>query len=121
MDRNDVLSKPCHEHIEPKKSKKKKKVAAEPDALLQLTFVAVKEGKVVLFVDTSWEDQEEKMASTQRLTTPSPDNSVARIGPIEVEIRKPVGKVEAGLFQWWNGEKWSLKKGPAKKKKGKKK
>lgn len=120
MDRNDVLSKPVDENIEPKKSKKKKKKATgEPDPLLQLTFVAVKEGKCVLFVDMSWEDQEEKLATAKKIATPVSVNSVARIGPIEVEVEKQTGKVEKGTFVWWNGEKWSNKKGPAKRKKKK--
>lgn len=121
MDRNDVLSKPVDENIEPKKAKKKKKKAAgEPDPLVQLTFVALKEGKCVLFADMSWEDQEEKLAASKRLATPVTDNSVARIGPIEVEVEKQgAAKVEKGSFVWWNGEKWTNKKGPAKKKKKK--
>jgi len=120
MDRNDILSKPVDENIEPKKSKKKKKKATgEPDPLLQLSFVALKEGKCVLFVDMSWEDQEEKLTTTKTLATPVSVNSVARIGPIEVEVEKQTGKVEKGTFVWWNGEKWSNKKGPAKRKKKK--
>ncbi|CAE8646735.1 unnamed protein product [Polarella glacialis] len=121
MDKSDVLSKPVNEIIEAKKAKKKSKApGAEPDPLLQLTFVALKEGKCVLFVDVSWEDQEEKLCLKHSLTTPCAENTIARIGAIEVEVQKPTGKQDKGSFQWWNGEKWSNKKGPAKKK-GKKK
>jgi len=116
MDRADVLSKPVDENIVPKvKKKKKKKLAAEPDPLLQLSFVALKEGKTVLFVDVSWEDQEERLALEHKLCRPVHENSVARIGPLEVEVMKPAVKQEAS-FVWWNGEKWSNKKGPAKRK-----
>lgn len=119
MDRSDVLSKPIEENIEPKKAKKKKKkAAAEPDPLLQSTFVALKEGKCVLFVDVSWEDQEEKLANAKRLATPCTRNSVARIGPLEVEVEKQQGRPEkTPPLVWWNGLKWTNKKGPAKKKK----
>jgi len=119
MDRTDVISKPVDENIEPKKSKKKKKAGSEPDPLVQLSFVALKEGSCVMFVDMSWEDQEEKLTATKKLTTPVAENSVARIGPIEVLVEKQTGKVEKGTFQWWNGEKWTNKKGPAKRKKKK--
>jgi len=123
MDATEVLSKPVDENIEPKKSKKKKKKSAgEEDALMQLTFVGLQPGKCTLFADMSWEDQEEKLAVTKRITMPCHENSVARIGPIEVEVveAKSAAKGEQGTFVWWNGEKWSNKKGPAKKK-GKKK
>lgn len=120
MDKTDVLSKPVNEVIEVKvKKKKKSKAGPEPDPLLQLTFVGLREGKCVLFVDVSWEDQEEKLCLSKGLTSPVAENTVARIGPIEVEVVKPAGKLDKGAFQWWNGEKWSNKKGPAKKKKGK--
>jgi len=120
MDRTDILSKPVDENIEPKKSKKKKKKAAgEPDPLVQLSFVAQKEGTCVMFVDMAWEDQEERLCATKKLCTPVAENSVARIGPIEVTVEKQTGKAEKGTFVWWNGEKWSNKKGPAKRKKKK--
>jgi len=80
--------------------------------------------KCVFFVEVSWEDQEEKLAAKHGLTAPVAENTVARIGPIEVEVTKTpfvaYGKDKEGAFQWWNGEKWSAKKGPAKRK-GKKK
>eukprot|EP00440_Ansanella_granifera_P026244 gb/GFBE01028499.1/.p1 GENE.gb/GFBE01028499.1/~~gb/GFBE01028499.1/.p1 ORF type:complete len:546 (+),score=139.99 gb/GFBE01028499.1/:1-1638(+) len=118
MDKVDVLSKPVNEVIEVKKAKKKKaKAGPEPDPLLQLTFVALKEGKCVLFVDVSWEDQEEKLCLAHGLTSPVAENTIARIGPIEVEVSKSAPKADKGTLQWWNGEKWSNKKGPAKKKK----
>mmetsp|Transcript_135924 Transcript_135924/g.378819 ORF Transcript_135924/g.378819 Transcript_135924/m.378819 type:complete len:545 (-) Transcript_135924:99-1733(-) len=122
MDRSDVLSKPVDENITPKvKKKSKKKPASEPDPLLQLSFVAMKEGKCVFFVDVSWEDQEEKLALEHELSRPVHENSVARIGPVEVEVTKPTGgkpdaSKAAGAMVWWNGEKWSNKKGPAKRK-----
>lgn len=120
MDNTDVLSKPVNEVIEVKSKKKKKsKSGPEPDPLLQLTFVGLSEGKCVLFVDVSWEDQEEKLCLSKGLTSPVAENTIARIGAIEVEVVKPSGKLDKGAFQWWNGEKWSNKKGPAKKKKGK--
>lgn len=118
MDKTDVLSKPVNEIIEVKKGKSKKKGGPEPDPLLQLTFVALKEGKCVLFVDVSWEDQEEKLCMTHRLAAPVAKNTIARIGPVEIDVQKSAGKPEKGTLQWWNGEKWSAKKGP--KKKGKK-
>lgn len=118
MDNTDVLSKPVNEVIEVKSKKKKKsKSGPEPDPLLQLTFVGLSEGKCVLFVDVSWEDQEEKLCLSKGLTSPVAENTIARIGAIEVEVVKPSGKLDKGAFQWWNGEKWSNKKGPAKKKK----
>lgn len=121
MDKTDVLGKPVNEIIEVKTKKKKKKSAGpEPDPLLQLTFVALKEGKCVLFVDVSWEDQEEKLCSTKGLAAPCAENTIARIGPIEVDVQKSGGKHDPNVMQWWNGEKWTNKKGPAKKK-GKKK
>jgi len=125
MDKTDVLSKPVDENIEPKKSKKKKSAAPVADPLLQLTFVGLKEGKCTMFVEVSWEDQEEKLASAHKLVAPVAENTVARIGPIEVDVQKgggaPASKDKgAAPFQWWNGEKWSAKKGPAKRK-GKKK
>lgn len=120
MDRSDLLSKPVDENIEPKKSKKKKKKSSgEADPMLQLSFVALKEGTCTLFVDLGWEDQEEKLAAAKNLATPVAENSMARIGPVEVLIEKQTGKVEKGTFVWWNGEKWSNKKGPAKRKKKK--
>mmetsp|Transcript_81154 Transcript_81154/g.250456 ORF Transcript_81154/g.250456 Transcript_81154/m.250456 type:complete len:204 (+) Transcript_81154:67-678(+) len=124
MDETTVLSKPVDENIVPKPKKKPKKKAAvvEPDPLLQLNFVAQKEGKCVLFVDVGWEDQEEPLALEHRLCRPVHENSIARIGPVEVEVQVPPPgtKTDSGVFVWWNGEKWSNKKGPAKKK-GKKK
>eukprot|EP00930_Biecheleria_cincta_P047356 TRINITY_DN3280_c0_g1_i1.p1 TRINITY_DN3280_c0_g1~~TRINITY_DN3280_c0_g1_i1.p1 ORF type:complete len:525 (+),score=81.38 TRINITY_DN3280_c0_g1_i1:38-1612(+) len=120
MDKTDVLSKPVNEVIEVKSKKQKKgKSGAEPDPLLQLTFVGAREGKCVLFVDVSWEDQEEKLCSSKGLTSPVAENTIARIGAIEVEVVKPAGKLDKGAFQWWNGEKWSNKKGHAKRKKAK--
>jgi len=110
-----------------KKKKSKKKAAAEenappPDPLLQLSFVALQEGKCVLFLDISWEDQEGKLCAVQELGTPVKQNSVARIGPIEVEVKKAdfgasKDAKESSKMQWWNGEKWSNKKGVGKKKK----
>lgn len=121
MDRNDILSKPYDENIEAKKKGKKKVGGAEPDPLLQLQFVAMKEGKCVLFVDLSWEDQEEKLVQARNLITPSSNNSTARIGPVEVEVQKPSSKDDRSKLpmMWWNGEQWSKKKGAAKKKKAK--
>jgi len=119
MDGTEVLSKPFHEIIEVKAKKKKKGKgsAPEPDPLLQLTFVSKKEGKCILFVDVSWEDQEEKLCGEHSLTAPVAENTIARIGPIEIDVQKATGKLDKSAMQWWNGEKWSSKKGPAKKKK----
>ncbi|CAE7220602.1 unnamed protein product [Symbiodinium natans] len=100
MDKTDVLSKPVNEIIEVKKGKSKKKGGPEPDPLLQLTFVALREGKCVLFVDVSWEDQEEKLCLSHSLPAPVAKNTVARIGPVEVEVQKPSGKSEKGALQW---------------------
>eukprot|EP00416_Gambierdiscus_australes_P030349 CAMPEP_0171085854 /NCGR_PEP_ID=MMETSP0766_2-20121228/19185_1 /TAXON_ID=439317 /ORGANISM="Gambierdiscus australes, Strain CAWD 149" /LENGTH=211 /DNA_ID=CAMNT_0011543449 /DNA_START=15 /DNA_END=646 /DNA_ORIENTATION=+ len=80
MDRTDVLSKPVDECIVPKAKKKpKKKTTAAPtaDALTQLTFVGLQEGTCVLFVDVSWEDQEEKLSLEHNLVRPVRENSVA--------------------------------------------
>lgn len=118
MDRDDVLSKPVDESIAPKAAKKKKPGQGEPDPLVQLSFIALKEGKSVLFVDVSWEDQEEKLAKGRKVSMPVFENSVGRIGPIEVEVISGKGG-EKGTFTWWNGEKWTGKKGPAKRKKKK--
>jgi len=124
MDGTEVISRPVEEVIEPKvkKKKKAKKGAAEvvekpPDLLQQLSFVGLQEGKCVLFVDISWEDQEGRLCSTHTLEAPVHENTVARIGPIEVEV-KPVaaGAPKDKTFMWWNGDKWTAKKGPAKKK-----
>merc|ERR1719350_1635218 len=123
MDRCDVLSKPVEETIEKKKSKKKKKASGPGDAPLnQLSFVALKEGKCVIFADVSWEDQEEKLAITHGLSAPCSKNSTARIGPLEVDVQKvlpnpPGPGKERAPFLWWAGDKWSPKKGPSKKKK----
>lgn len=123
MDGNEFLSQPVEQVIEPKKPKKKKKKSAptpdvEPDPLIQMSLVALAEGKCVFFVDISWEDQEGKLVAEHGLSTPVHENSIARIGPMEVEIQKPPAGSARGdkTFQWWNGDKWSNKKGPAKKK-----
>merc|ERR1712110_367847 len=93
MDQNagEVLSKPVDETIEVKVKKKKKKAAGgpAPDPLLELSFIGLQEGKCVLFVDLSWEDQEEKCVSGHNLRAPVAENTIARIGPIEVEVQKP--------------------------------
>jgi len=129
MDSGDVLSKPVDEAVEPKKQKKSKKkkasLAGAADKLLQLSCIAIAEGKAVMFVDLAWEDQEEKLTAAKGLRVPSRVNTIARIGPIEVEVEKnPPGSkssAEKDGMQWWNGEKWSTKKGPAKRKKNAKK
>ncbi|CAE7840190.1 unnamed protein product [Symbiodinium sp. CCMP2592] len=116
MDKTDVLSKPVNEVIEVKAPKKGKKGGPEPDPLLQLTFVALQEGKCVIFADVSWEDQEEKLCLTHKLLAPVAKNTVARIGPIEAEIQKAVGgKGDKGALQWWTGDKWAGKKKKPKK------
>jgi len=58
-------------------------------------------------------------------TAPVSENSIARIGPVEVQVgseprdrRRGAGDRKAddkAGIQWWNGEKWSSKKGPARK------
>jgi len=121
MDAPEILGGPVEEVIEPKKPKKKKKKggdAPEPDPMIQYSFIGMKPGSCVLFVDVSWDLQEELLAKKYKLTAPVAENSVARIGPIQVEVESSAG--EKDCFEWWNGEKWSKKKGPAKKK-GKKK
>lgn len=122
MDKTDVLSKPVDENVVIKVKKKKKNASApEPDPLLQLTLVALREGTCVFFVDVGWEDQEEKLARTHRLTAPCIENTVARVGAIEVEVHAKAANTTSSKdnkpqLVWWNGEKWSNKKGPAKKK-----
>lgn len=129
-DSNEILSSPVEEVVEVKvKKKKQKKGAAAPDAFvdqpIQLSFVALKEGKCCMFVDVMWDDQEEKLCSQHNITQPVQENSIARIGPFEVEVgkpdprAKPPGKDTPLVFKWWNGEKWTPKKGPAGKKKKK--
>lgn len=93
--------------------------AAEPDPLQRLMFVALRAGTCVLFVDLSWEDQEEKLARLKGLSMPVAENSVARIGPIEVAVEEQTEKPKDGTLVWWNGVEWSNKKGPAKRKKKK--
>merc|ERR1712232_1291668 len=110
------MGNPVDKDVEVKAAKKKKGPATAPDPLIQLSFVALKEGKCVLFVEVSWEDQEEMLCSQNKLATPCSSNSVARIGPVEVEVSKNADKSKVIPFQWWNGEKWTGKKGPAKKK-----
>jgi len=128
MDGTEVLSRPVEEVIEAKVKKKKKKKGADteekpPDNLLQLSFVGLQEGTCVMFVDISWEDQESKVCVDHQLPAPVKENSIARIGPISVDVQKtgaaPASKdAKPGekTFMWWNGEKWSNKKGPVKKK-----
>lgn len=123
MDGTEVVSKPVEETIEPKVKKKKKGKAAAaedekpPDLLKQLSFVGLQEGKCVMFVDISWEDQEQSLCQKNELGAPVKENSIARIGPIEIEVQKPqAGAPKEKTFMWWNGDKWSNKKGPAKKK-----
>jgi len=116
MDGTDVLSKPVDEDVAPSK-KKKKKGAGEADPMVQMSFVSLKEGRAVLFVDVGWEDQEEKLCVTHKIIQPLFKYTVARIGPIEVEVVKTVaGRGPPGNLQWWNGEKWTGKKGPKKRK-----
>lgn len=122
MDGVDVLSKPIEENIQKKKPKKKRSGAAHPDPLKQLSFVALKEGACTMFVDVSWEDQEEKLTEIHDLVTPCAENTIARIGPILVEVERLPQKTDTrhsaakeSVFVWWNGDKWSNKKGPAKK------
>jgi len=126
MDGVEIVSRPVEEVIEPKvKKKKKKKGAAEPeepapDPLIQYSFIGLQEGKCVMFLDVSWEDQEGKLISSHGMEKPVTCNSIARIGPFEVEVQRPPpgsAKPADKTFQWWNGDKWSNKKGPAKKKK----
>eukprot|EP00747_Dinoflagellata_sp_TGD_P164166 gnl/TRDRNA2_/TRDRNA2_183711_c0_seq1.p1 gnl/TRDRNA2_/TRDRNA2_183711_c0~~gnl/TRDRNA2_/TRDRNA2_183711_c0_seq1.p1 ORF type:complete len:563 (-),score=129.93 gnl/TRDRNA2_/TRDRNA2_183711_c0_seq1:96-1784(-) len=118
MDKPDVLSKPIEEDVVVKAKKKKGKAAGpEPDPMLQYSFIAQKEGQCIMFVDLSWEDQETKLATSHKLATPVAENSVARVGPIQVDVQKRTGTADKSVFQWWNGEKWTNKKGPAKKKK----
>merc|ERR1712232_788286 len=85
MDGLDVLSKPVDETIEVKVKKKKKAGGPAPDPLNQLSFVGLQEGKCVLFVDLSWEDQEEKLTGEKQLQVPVMENTVGRIGPLEIE------------------------------------
>lgn len=125
MENTEVLSKPVEENVVVKAKKKKKAAAAQPEAdpALQLSFVAMQEGTCVLFVDLSWEDQEEVLVRNHGLTAPCIENTVGRIGPIEVEVSGSGRPSTSGgkdaappTFQWWNGEKWSNKKGPVKSK-----
>lgn len=128
MDATQVLSAPVEAVVEVKAKKKKKKKAPDagpaPDAPVQLNFVGLKEGKCVLFVEISWEDQEEKLCATQGVEQPCAENSIYRIGPIEVDVQKPESRISgskdktAPPIRWWTGDKWANKKaGPAKKKK----
>lgn len=124
MDGVEVVSQPVEETIEPKAKKKKKPkkgaVVEEeppPDLLKQLSFIGLQEGKCVMFIDISWEGQEMLLCQTHSLGAPVKENSIARIGPIEIDVQKPVpGAPKEKTFMWWNGDKWTNKKGPAKKK-----
>jgi Ca2+-binding EF-hand superfamily protein len=128
MDGTEVVSRPVEEEIVPKPKKKPKKpkkgapVEEEKpiDTLRQMSFIGLQEGKCVVFVDISWEDQEGRLCAEHELGIPIQENTVARIGPIEIDVGKPAPKdpkaAPAEAFQWWNGDKWSNKKGPAKKK-----
>eukprot|EP00928_Gymnodinium_smaydae_P081312 TRINITY_DN64860_c0_g1_i1.p1 TRINITY_DN64860_c0_g1~~TRINITY_DN64860_c0_g1_i1.p1 ORF type:complete len:563 (+),score=86.29 TRINITY_DN64860_c0_g1_i1:46-1734(+) len=120
MDGCDVLSRPIDQNVAmvtKKKSKKKTSEQSEPpDELQKLSFVALAEGTCVLFVEVSWEDQEEVLAAARKLEAPVAENTIARIGPMQVTVKKmpsTARKRETGL-QWWNGVKWGPKKGPAK-------
>merc|ERR1719271_1793003 len=60
MDAPEILGGPVEEVIEPKKPKKKKKKggdAPEPDPMIQYSFIGMKPGSCVLFVDVSWDPQ----------------------------------------------------------------
>lgn len=115
MDSEDVLAKPMEVPMVPRVNKKNA-VAAAP-SIAQLVFVAQKEGRCELFVDVSWEPQEEALASKHWLCAPAAVNSVARIGPLHVEVQKkpadPTGRVAAvdgPQTLWWNGARWSAKR-----------
>lgn len=121
LDRSDILGGPVEEVIEKKEAKKKKKKgapAAGADPNIQYSFIGLKEGQCVLFVDVAWDLEEENLAKKYRLCAPVAENSVARIGPMVIEVDKEPTK--SPTFVWWNGEKWSNKKGPAKRGKKKK-
>lgn len=121
MDHPDICGGPVEETIQPKAPKKKKKKGADvpaPDPNLQFSFIGIKEGTCTFFVDVCWEEEEPSLASHHNLSQPVQENSIARIGPIQVNVQ--TGVTKDTTFMWWNGEKWTNKKGPAKKK-GKKK
>merc|ERR1712139_50046 len=123
VDNPSVLMGPVEETIAPKPPKKKKKKGADapaPDPNLEFKFVAMKEGTCTLFVDCSWEEEEATLAMDHKLIQPCQENSIARIGPIAVKVEAGTSKVVDEKL-WWNGEKWSNKNVPAKKKGGKKK
>jgi len=42
-----------------------------------------------MFIDISWEDQEGKLCGDHELLAPVKENTVARIGPIVVDVQKP--------------------------------
>jgi len=147
----NVLSRPLDENIVAPKRKKKKKAKKQVEveevpnsddsdeqeaAESQLTFVALQPGRCVLFIDVSWEDQETKLAGMHEMCAPVSENSIARIGPVEVLVldartankgghleqrlgqEKKKGHSDKGIL-WWNGDKWSYKKGSGVKAKAK--
>lgn len=143
MDGTTVISRPVEENIVPHghhlhkrtKRKAKEKVHADgsdsdeqDDLDSLLTFVCLQAGRCVFFIDVSWEDQESKLAEKHKTCAPVSENSIARIGPLEVIVEprsthrkighhmdhRLGGKKESntkGNIMWWNGAKWSHKKG----------
>jgi len=134
MDGMTVLSRPIEEFNSGAKKKAKKggkDTELASDQSVQFFFVALAPGKCIFFIDLGWEDQEEKLAAQQRLITPVAENSIARIGPLEVTVSREDGspgggakakggKAKERTTMWWTGDKWSAKKpgAKAKKKKG---
>jgi len=122
----NVAAHPIKGKAKAKKGKKENNDPDRQDLNEQLTFVALRPGRCVMFIDVSWEDQEEKLAAKHSTCAPVNENSIARIGPMEVFIEAPKRsnesrggnskKKEAGEIMWWNGDKWTNKKGAAKKK-----
>merc|ERR1712232_881268 len=111
MDSVEVLAKPIEVPMVAKFSRKQVN-APTTASVAQLVFVAQREGWCELFVDVSWERHEEDLAVQHCLCAPVSVNSVARIGPLRVEVQRHVpGRFGDGpQSMWWNGSRWSAKR-----------
>jgi len=78
----------------------------------RLVFVAQREGTCTLFVELSWEHQEELLAQGM-FPTPAAEASVGRIGPLQITVQKtapPVPEMQKSKgVLWWTGSKWAAK------------
>ena len=78
----------------------------------RFVLVGNREGVCTLFVEMSWEHQEEVLSQVSRL--PATEASVGRVGPLRVTVERAPPKVsdlmqKAKGAMWWTGSKWSTK------------